>query len=375
MPFEVQNVEKELTSLLSWYFSSSFYFGRSEPSYLSSCLVGYQQLELLLACLNMPLTMVCTEISRFPITLADILQAPIVWLHKDESYLPSDIYNQVENTLPSINLTSIIDPPNPLTLENLDSLNKYGRNGSNVYLTSIVDVTTAPKWLNGVAPDFYGKTNGATSSAIIVNDHGAGLVDVFYMYFYAYNQGNIVFGRELGDHIGDWEHNMIRFQDGQPTAIWYSQHGNGQAFTYRAVEKDTLQNLRPISYSAIGSHANYGTAGTHDHAIPNLNLPAGFLQDYTSKGTKWDPTLAAYFYTYKNGTFGSIDGSPVGAMYYRGQWGDQQYPDSDPRQPAPFFGFRKFVGGPRGPRDKQLQREKICPDNGILCILRDRLGP
>lgn len=290
--------------------------------------------------------------------------------------MPSDIYNQVENTLPSINRSSITDLPSPLTLENLDSLNKYGTNGSNVYLTSIVDVTTAPKWLNGVAPDSNGKTNGATSCAIIINDHGSGLVDVFYMYFYAYNQGNIVFGRELGDHIGDWEHNVIRFQDGQPTAIWYSQHGNGQAFTYRAAEKDKISNLRPLSYSAIGSHANYAIAGTHDHLIPDLNFPFGFLQDYTSQGKRWDPTLSAYFYTYDvNGTWGSIGGSPVGAMLYRGQWGDQQYPDSDARQPPPFLGFRKFVSGPTGPGDKQLNRTRICPDNGILCILRDRLGP
>jgi len=296
----------------------------------------------------------------------------MVWLHKSEVYLPSDISDQVANTRPATDLTLISDPPSPLSLENLEFLNQYGSNGTNVYLTSIVDVTTSPQWLNGVAPDMTGKTNDAVSCAIIINDHGKGFVDVFYMYFYAYNQGNTVFGQELGDHIGDWEHNMIRFQDGQPKAIWYSQHGNGQAFTYRAVEKN---GLRPMAYSAIGSHANYAIAGTHDHTIPDLNLPAGFLQDYTSQGTKWDPTLTAYYYTYNatSSFFGSVNGSPLGAMAYRGQWGDKQYPDDDPRQPSPFFGFRKFVSGPTGPWDKQLNRTNICPSNGILCIVRDRL--
>lgn len=33
------------------------------------------------------------------------------------------------------------------------------------------------------------------------------------------------------------EHNMIRFKDGSPQAIWYSQHSNGEAFTYDCVEK------------------------------------------------------------------------------------------------------------------------------------------
>lgn len=30
---------------------------------------------------------------------------------------------------------------------------------------------------------------------------------------------------------------MIRFLDGKPTAIWYSQHANGQAFEHDTVHK------------------------------------------------------------------------------------------------------------------------------------------
>ncbi len=300
--------------------------------------------------------------------------APLVWLDKNENYLPSDMYNQVANTQPNINRSSIKNLPFPLTLENLHSLNDYGNDGMNVYLTSIADVTEGPKWLEGVAPDSHGKTRNAISAAIITNDKGNGRVDAFYMYFYAYNLGNTVLFHELGDHIGDWEHNMIRFQDGQPDAIWYSQHGNGQAFHYSTVEK---KGIRPITYSAEGSHANYAVAGVHDHTIPDLNLPAGFLQDYTSQGKLWDPTLSTYYYNYyaNNQSFESIAGSPIGAMAFKGRWGDEQYPDDDERQPPPFFGFRKFTSGPTGPWDKQLNRDKICPENGILCIVRDRLGP
>jgi len=54
---------------------------------------------------------------------------------------------------------------------------------------------------------------------------------------------------------------MIRFEDGKPKAIWYSQHDYGEAFTYAAVQK---VHERPIVYSAKGSHANYVKAGTHD---------------------------------------------------------------------------------------------------------------
>lgn len=31
---------------------------------------------------------------------------------------------------------------------------------------------------------------------------------------------------------------MIRFKDGQPQAVWYSQHATGEAFTYEALEKE-----------------------------------------------------------------------------------------------------------------------------------------
>ena len=143
-----------------------------------------------------------------------------------------------------------------MTLSNLDALNPLG--GTNVYLTSVDDITKNPAWLRGVEPDSTGKTNSATSCAIVVNDHGSGEVDVFYMYFYAYNRGNVVLGQEIGDHVGDWEHNMIRFSNGVPQAIWYSQHNNGEAFTYSCVEK---QGQRPVSYSANGSHANYAITG------------------------------------------------------------------------------------------------------------------
>jgi len=300
--------------------------------------------------------------------------APVVWLDIGEGYFPSDIFAQVENTRPNVNFTTISNPPANLTLENLDSLNAFGNNGMNVFLTSTIDVTTSPNWIEGVVPDATGKTDDAITSVIIVNDHGSGNVDAFYMYFYAFNQGNTVLFRELGNHVGDWEHNMIRFQHGKPTAVWYSQHGNGQAFTYKAVEKE---GVRPVSYAARGSHANYAIPGAHDHTIPGLNLPDGFIVDYTSPGTLWDPTLNTYLYTYdgETATFSSADGeSPLGAMAYKGRWGDEQYPESDPRQ-GRFFGFYKFVGGPTGPWDKSLNRTLICPDNGIPCIVRTGLGP
>ncbi|KFY08925.1 hypothetical protein V491_08396, partial [Pseudogymnoascus sp. VKM F-3775] len=89
---------------------------------------------------------------------------------------------------------------------------------------------------------------------------------------------------------------MIRFIDGEPQAIWYSQHGSGQAFAYDAVEKI---GRRPVGYSARGTHANYASAGPHDMLLPGTHLPFNLLlTDHSSNGTLWDPTLNAYWYTY-----------------------------------------------------------------------------
>ncbi|KAF2258360.1 hypothetical protein CC78DRAFT_124576 [Lojkania enalia] len=297
--------------------------------------------------------------------------APLVWLHSAEQYFPSDLQSQLSNTIPRVNFNAVA-APNPLNLTNLNAL------GADVYLTSKDDITTNPQWIKGVKPDGAAKTQNAITAAVIVNDKGNGNVDAFYMYFYAYNWGGEVLGidqLQFGNHVGDWEHNMIRFESGTPTYIWYSQHANGQAFKYTSVLKD---GLRPLAFSSNGSHANYAIPGTHDHTIPNFNLPGGVLEDHTDKGALWDPLLAAYYYAYDAGAnrfaaYGG-DATPVEWLYFRGRWGDQEYPTSDKRQ-IKLFGQAKYSSGPTGPIDKQLNRSNVCPDNGNKCILRTILVP
>jgi hypothetical protein len=41
---------------------------------------------------------------------------------------------------------------------------------------------------------------------------------------------------------------MIRFKNGVPDLVWYSQHANGQAFQYKVLEKKGLRVSRqPLS--------------------------------------------------------------------------------------------------------------------------------
>lgn len=41
--------------------------------------------------------------------------------------------------------------------------------------------------------------------------------------------------------MGDWEHNAVRFVDGVPQAVFYSEHSGGAAYEYQAVEKIGLR--------------------------------------------------------------------------------------------------------------------------------------
>lgn len=300
-------------------------------------------------------------------------QAPILYLHSEDTNFPTDLTTFLEHVTPHVNYTTVINTPTPLTLSNLNQL------GADVYLTSNDDVTTSPEWLAGTTPDANGFTPGK-NSAIIINNKNNSSVDVFYFYFYAFNPGTNVLSLpflNFGNHVGDWEHTMLRFPspDAPPEAIWYSQHANGQAFRYSAVEKDS-DGVRPVVYVAKGSHANYAIEGTHSHVIPNLNLPFGALEDYTEKGRRWDSLGSSWVYQFEaeGATLTALNGGPVEWLGFKGKWGDEAYPDGDKRQ-VDVFGQKKYVDGPTGPADKQLDRKEVCPDNGILCILRSVLVP
>ena len=195
---------------------------------------------------------------------------------------------------------------------------------------------------------------GGRSSApalLVVVPKGNGVVDAFWFFFYSYNLGNTVFNLRFGNHVGDWEHTVIRFVDGKPDLVFLSEHNFGEAYAWHAIEKylpsldgsgtmigtwsnDTVDRVakRPVVYSATGTHAMYGTSGVHPYV-----LPWGILHDQTDRGPLWDPALNARSYTYNLSTHtvrASMNNphAPTGWFHYAGHWGDKYYPLSDPRQ-------------------------------------------
>ncbi|CAO2652224.1 Nn.00g005070.m01.CDS01 [Neocucurbitaria sp. VM-36] len=216
------------------------------------------------------------------------------------------------------------------------------------------------------------KVVGGRSDApavLIVVPKGDGVVDAFWFFFYSYNLGNTVFNVRFGNHVGDWEHTVVRFKDGEPKAVFFSEHSFGEAYTWEAIEKS---GKRPIGFSATGTHAMYATAGVHPYV-----LPGGILHDVTDRGPLWDPVQNMYSFTYyhQNDTLLSSNlhpTAPVSWFYFAGHWGDKFYPLSDPRQYR-FLGQYHYVNGPLGPRFKNLGRQEICQGNGE-CVLKRWIG-
>ncbi|KAL5115432.1 Vacuolar protein sorting-associated protein 62 [Pleosporales sp. CAS-2024a] len=216
------------------------------------------------------------------------------------------------------------------------------------------------------------KVIGGRSDApavLVTVPKGDGVVDAFWFFFYSYNLGNAVFGVRFGNHVGDWEHTVVRFHNGEPKAVFFSEHSFGEAYTFDAVEKI---GKRPVGFSATGTHAMYATAGVHPYV-----LPGGILQDVTDRGPLWDPVQNMYSFTYdyrkdKLVSSNLTPDAPTSWFYFVGHWGDKFYPLSDARQYR-FLGQYHYVNGPLGPRFKNLGRQEICQGNDE-CVLKKWIG-
>ena len=201
--------------------------------------------------------------------------APLVFLHPDEPYWPSDPAEHLRNTTVKFRDSEVKDSAR-ITLSNLSSLNDY-EGGEPVFLTSNDNVRDYPPWLESkynvpvpyqdaiekqvqegntsgsgdvneiakqegwfsVEPKRHSQGNekdfgveSASQSAslprdrkqssldggyspapavLIVIEKENDVRDAFWFYFNGFNQGNKVFGIRFGNHVGDWEHSSKPF--------------------------------------------------------------------------------------------------------------------------------------------------------------------
>ncbi|PSS27591.1 hypothetical protein M430DRAFT_24027 [Amorphotheca resinae ATCC 22711] len=248
-------------------------------------------------------------------------------------------------------------------------------------------------------PDQSGRS--PAPAVLILVDKGNGILDAFWFYFYSYNLGTTVLNIRFGNHVGDWEHSLIRFHHGVPKAVFFSAHSGGTAYSYKAVEKGKGKGRegRPVLYSALGSHAMYAMPGLQPYV-----LPFGLLADVTDKGPLWDPALNFLAYHFNTTITHNADAksmppeppspesphtskvhrrtdmlqpascnpdAPMGWFWFKGHWGDKFYQLADERQWR-FAGQYHYVNGPLGPRFKNLGRSRVC-QSGSKCRMLDSI--
>ncbi|KAK6359725.1 Vacuolar protein sorting-associated protein 62 [Orbilia brochopaga] len=312
--------------------------------------------------------------------------APLIHLYSKEEYWPGDIDLHLRRTVPQLNFTDVGEEA---TLDNLSLFNQYA---PYIYLTSKDDPEAHPGWLSARfnIPDTKTYKCDAPGTLIWV-DKGNGVVDAFWFYFYSYNLGNVVFNVRFGNHVGDWEHSMVRFVNGKPKWMFLSQHAGGDAYVWDALEKQgkrvhspllftlhtyismlTYHAKQPVIYSAIGTHANYATAGKQEYIVP-----LGLLADNTDTGPLWDLTLNSRMYNYNLTNklllpAANNPEAPIAWFYFDGHWGDKFYPFNDTRQYG-LLGEAHYISGPLGPRWKNLGRKTVCQRDDEECIIMTQL--
>ncbi|XP_059352054.1 uncharacterized protein LOC130688756 [Daphnia carinata] len=250
--------------------------------------------------------------------------SPLIWLHSEEKFLPSS----VEFFLPEV---TIQNNESAIVQEYVTPENLIGGEASVTLHMQTREPLDCPSCYN--LDMFFGQAieNGGVPTYTIYReyDDAFNTLDVSYFAFYPYNRGkDACVGvpingscagaeKNLGNHVGDWEHNALRFRNGQPYLIHLNVHSFGAYYEWNETtqnfqflvgeevrsavnpnydgspyEKDAryeprypptveLMGTHPIVYSANGSHGLWGSPDVHTY-VPGLPL-----QDFTDEGTAW----------------------------------------------------------------------------------------
>jgi len=130
-------------------------------------------------------------------------------------------------------------------------------------------------------------------------------------------------------HEGDWEEvSVVLSADEQPLFVGYSQHCLGQRRAWDLTPR--WDGSHPIVHVAVGSHANYFSAGTHP--INVACIPPAAIAILTAHGL---PLPVDYAFAGQTAGPPGSDGlvMPIqqigddgpGWVHFPGYWGEQQY--------------------------------------------------
>jgi hypothetical protein len=191
--------------------------------------------------------------------------APYCWLYSYEDYWPSLMQTHIEHTTPYLDFIKLDED---VDVDNLDKLNKYDYH--HTFLTSNEDPEGYPDFMGSMdnIPDDSGYSKAP--AILIVVDKGA-YVDAFWFFWYSFNLGNQVLGVRFGNHIGDWEHTMMRFhkRTGKPTQIFFSEHEWGAGYEWQDCEQEGDRvRLFPSSFATSNTNPPSSTLIQHTARMP-----------------------------------------------------------------------------------------------------------
>lgn len=118
----------------------------------------------------------------------------------------------------------------------------------------------------------------------VILPNGTYILELNYMFFFAYSGPYVMLGKEKGAHDGDWEHVTVRCcpDSGELIAAYYSAHRHGDG-TWVPAERVPLDNDtgRVLAFCALNGHGMYPK--------PRCNLRVfGLANDRTSSvGRRW----------------------------------------------------------------------------------------
>ena len=165
-------------------------------------------------------------------------------------------------------------------------------------------------------------------------------IELQYWLWYPYNDYSptVPAGEFWQVHEGDWEAvSVVLDLRGRPLLVGYSQHDEGVRRDWAEAPK---RGLRPLSYVAIGSHANYPTPGRH-RFDPRVVEPffisiieqSGFQPvDHTGTGRVVRPSLVR------------VSRTAPPWMAFAGRWGEDSYIKAPGGVPTAYAS-----AGPPGP--------------------------
>ena len=175
-------------------------------------------------------------------------------------------------------------------------------------------------------------------------------IDLQYWIWYPFNPYSTTVppGELWQVHEGDWEAvSVVLDRSGQPLVVGASQHSEGVRRDWAKVMK---RGSRPVVYVALGSHANYFSAGIHrfDPRVVSPLLISVIVQnghrpvDRTGQGRVIRPKLIR------------VTATKPAWMAFAGRWGEDEYIRVPGGSPVPSGG-----AGPEGPAFHEQWRAPV----------------